>query len=187
MICAPGMRALPTRLLCITLALSGLGATASAQGVLPDSGARVRVFFNEGRDYFVGWMLAPSADSLFIEGKAGDTLAVARSKVALLQVSARGSRAPNVLIGTETGLVIGGVMGLPLGSVVMPGEGMVPLSPAPSSWAESGASQEESPATAPAGAGGTSPSRRASVRAARHSASHSDWACIALSACHWAP
>ena len=118
------MRAILTRLFCIMLALSGFGAAASAQGVLPDSGTRVRVFYNEGRDYFIGTLLARPADSVFVEGSAGDTLTIARTDLSLLQVAAGGSRARSTIIGMGLGLVAGAATGFAVGGRLGGGDAM---------------------------------------------------------------
>ena len=115
-------RSIVLRYLVVAAAVCGAFQTASAQSVLPDTGRRVRVFFNEGRDYFIGWMLPASSDSLFVEGSAGDTLAVARANVARLQVAA-GSRAGSTLIGMGIGLGAGAGLGFFMGrGTVLGGE-----------------------------------------------------------------
>ena len=119
------MRRLMTRLVLVVLALGASGAAAPAQGVLPDTGTRVRVFFNGGRDHFVGWMLPGSADSLFLEGSGGDTLAVARKNISSLQVSRGGSRAGSTMIGMGVGLVTGGALGFAIGAPLALGGGQL--------------------------------------------------------------
>lgn len=109
------MRRALMRLACFALAAAGFGATASAQAVLPDTRTRVRVFFNEGRDYFIGWVLPSSGDSLFLEGSHGDTLTVARTNISKLQVSSGGSRAGSTLIGMAVGLGASAGLGFAIG------------------------------------------------------------------------
>lgn len=107
-------RSILLRVIFIAVAICAGSRAASGQSVLPETGRRVRVFFNEGRDYFIGWMLPASTDSLFIEGSGGDTLAVARRNVVRLQI-ASGSRAGSTLIGMGIGLGAGAGIGFAIG------------------------------------------------------------------------
>ena len=109
------------RLLLLALAVGAYGATASAQGVLPDTGTRVRVFFNQGRDYYIGYLLPSSADSIFLEGPRGDTMTVARTNVARLQVGSDSSRGTSMAIGMGVGLVTGAAAGFGLGELLSGG------------------------------------------------------------------
>lgn len=116
------MRLLARALSCAVL-IAAAARVAPAQSVMPDTGTRVRVFFNEGRDYFIGWVLPSSADSLFLEGKAGDTLAVARRNIVKLQVSSGGSRAGSTLLGLTVGLGAGAGLGFAIGRPLALGGG----------------------------------------------------------------